>query len=299
MTFNSIQEAHERADMTVVPAVDRFSLSLDDVLGRVGTLEIRLAKTAKDVRRAQRLRYKIFFEEMGAVPDADSQRERRDRDAYDAICDHLIVIDTNAPPSRPGGRIKPRVVGTYRLLRQDIAEKHSGFYSQSEFDVAALVMRHPQKRFLELGRSCVAKAYRTKRTVELLWHGIWAYVLHHRIDVMFGCASLEGTDPALHAPALAFLQHHAAALPIWSAPAIAPTRLPVDTIAEQEIDARSALLSLPPLIKGYLRLGARIGEGAVIDPQFGTTDVLMILKVADIDPRYIAHYGAGAQRHAA
>ena len=89
------------------------------------------------------------------------------------------------------------MVGTYRLLRQDRAEAHFGFYSSGEYDLAPLLERHPGKRFLELGRSCVLKPYRTKRTVELLWHGIWTYVLHHRIDAMLGCASLEGTDPRI------------------------------------------------------------------------------------------------------
>jgi L-ornithine Nalpha-acyltransferase len=302
MDLNTPQTPHQAAITALMPAANNalpLLLPLNAILGRIGTLEIRLAKNAKDVRRAQRLRYKVFMEERGAWPDARSQRERRDQDAFDGICDHLIVVDTEAQPLKAGGRIKPRVVGTYRLLLQDIAEKHSGFYSQSEFDVALLVKRHPQMRFLELGRSCVAKAYRNKRTMELLWHGIWAYVRHHRIDVMFGCASFEGTDPDAHASSLAFLHHHAAALPAWSAPAIAPTRITCNGKAFQAENARMALISLPPLIKGYLRLGARIGDGAVIDPQFGTTDVLIILKVADIDPRYIAHYGADASRDAA
>jgi len=84
-------------------------------------------------------------------------------------------------------------VGTYRLLRQEVAERHGGFYSAGEFEIADLLKRHPGKRFLELGRSCVLPAYRSKRAIELLWRGIWTYVREHRIDVMIGCASFVGT----------------------------------------------------------------------------------------------------------
>jgi putative hemolysin len=118
---------------------------------------------------------------------------RRDADRFDKACDHLLVID-HAARGRFGG-IKPKVVGTYRLMRQSAAERLGGFYTQGEFDLGPMLARHPGQRFLELGRSCVLKPYRTKRTVELLWAGIWAYLQHHRIDAMFGCASFDGTDP--------------------------------------------------------------------------------------------------------
>ncbi|HSI42665.1 MAG TPA: GNAT family N-acetyltransferase [Xanthobacteraceae bacterium] len=267
-------------------------------LGRIGALEVRLARSAADVRRAQKLRFKVFYEEMSAVPGAAERLTRRDVDAFDAICDHLLVLDHGAP--RTGlGRREPAVVGTYRLLRQDVAERHGGFYTAGEFDIAPLIARHPGKRFLELGRSCVLPAYRTKRTVELLWHGIWAYVLAHRIDVLFGCASLEGTDPAALARPLGFLHHFAPAEPEWQARAL-PGRLSrMDALSRDAIDPKAALGELPPLIKGYLRIGAQIGEGAVVDRQFGTTDVLIILPVSRISPRYVGHFGANAERHAA
>ena len=101
----------------------------------------------------------------------------------------------HAAPRTSWARRKPAVVGTYRLLRQQLAEDHGGFYTAGEFDIAALIARHRDLHFLELGRSCVLAPYRNKRTVELLWHGIWTYVLQNRLDVMIGCASLDGTDP--------------------------------------------------------------------------------------------------------
>src|SRR5665213_2395221 len=156
-------------------------------LGAIGSLELRLATTKKEIRRAQKLRYRVFFEEGGAIPDQTARLIGRDICAFDRVCDHLIVLDHAA--TSPGGASK--VVGAYRLLRQDVAEANFGFYSAGEFDIAPLIARHSGKRFLELGRSCVARGYRGKPTLELLWRGVWAYVQHHRIDAMFGCASLE------------------------------------------------------------------------------------------------------------
>jgi putative hemolysin len=286
-----------------------------DVLGRLGTLEVRLARTAVDVRRAQRLRFDVFYKEMSAVPDAAARLARRDIDPYDAVCDHLLVID-HAAESMPWShflrrtgdhfagkcsdlRGRPSVVGTYRLLRQDVAERRGGFYSSAEFEVAALVARHRDARFLELGRSCVLPPYRNRRTVELLWHGIWSYVLAHRLDVMIGCASLEGTDPDRLALPLSFLHHFARAPDAWRVSALPQRHVEMNRLPASAIDRKAALHALPPLIKGYLRLGGTIGDGAVIDHQFGTTDVFIVLPVAAISTRYIGHFGEAAQRHTA
>lgn len=270
--------------------------SLDPVLGRIGSLEVRLATTAKEIRKAQKLRYKVFYEEMSAVPTGSARLSRRDVDDYDAICDHLLVLDHDV---KTLGKKKPKVVGTYRLLRQDIAEQHDGFYTRGEYNIAPLLEAHAGLRFLELGRSCVLEPYRNKRTVELLWHGIWTYVLHYKIDVMLGCASLEGTDPQALALPLSFLHHYAAAPDAWKANALPERFTPMDLMPKDAIDPKAALHALPPLIKGYLRLGATFGTGAVIDKQFGTTDVLVILPVSAINPRYIDHFGPAANRHAA
>jgi L-ornithine Nalpha-acyltransferase len=264
---------------------------LPATLGRLGALEVRLARKASEIKTAQRLRYAVFYEEMSAVPDPVSRLSRRDRDAYDAICDHLLVLD-HGRPSSP-------VVGTYRLLRQDVADRTLGFYTAGEFDIEPLLAAHRGRRFLELGRSCVAAPYRTRKTVELLWAGIWAYVQHHRIGAMLGCASLEGTDPARLALPLAFLHHHARAEADWSAKALPERYVAMDRLAPEAIDAKAAIQGLPPLVKGYLRLGATFGEGAVVDHQFGTTDVLVILPVERISPRYIDYFGTETRRYAA
>ncbi|MFG1461446.1 GNAT family N-acyltransferase [Xanthobacter sp. DSM 24535] len=267
------------------------------VLGRLGPLEVRLARTARDVRRAQRLRYKVFYEEMSAVPDAAARIARRDVDAFDSICDHMLVLDYEAGKMVLGRR-KPKVVGTYRLLKQEVADRHGGFYTQSEFDVNRIVDAHPGLKFLELGRSCVLKPYRNKRTVELLWHGVWAYILRNNIDVMIGCASLEGTDPEALALQLSFLHHHALAPVEWRARALDKRYVSMDRIPKGEINMKAALHALPPLVKGYLRLGGFVGEGAVVDHQFGTTDVLVVLPRSIISARYVEHFGPTANRHA-
>ncbi|RAI42153.1 GNAT family N-acetyltransferase [Rhodoplanes roseus] len=266
----------------------------DETLGRIGSLEVRLAHRAAEIRRAQRLRFDVFYQEMSAVADAATLIARRDVDPYDAVCDHLLVLD-HAKPTRHG----PAVVGTYRLLRQELAERSGGFYTAGEFDIAPLIARHRGLKFLELGRSCVLPPYRNKRTVELLWHGIWTYVLRHKVDVMLGCASLEGTDPEALALPLSFLHHYAPAPEAWRARALPSRYVRLDRMAKESVDPKAALHALPPLIKGYLRLGAVVGEGAVIDRQFGTTDVLVTLPVSLINTRYIGHFGPGAERHAA
>ena len=163
-------------------------------LGRTGSLEVRLATSKKEIRKAQRLRYKVFYEQGQATADRRSGLVRRDICPFDRVCDHLLVIDHSS--TNRFGRTLPRVASTTRLLRQDIAVRNFGFYTAREFDIGPLIARHAGDKFLELGRSCVLPEYRSKRTLELLWRGIWAYVRHHHIDVMIGCASLEGAESA-------------------------------------------------------------------------------------------------------
>lgn len=263
------------------------------VLGRIGSLETRLATSRQEIEAAQMIRYRVFVEEMGAELPIEAMRARRDFDAFDDICDHLIVLDTAIE-----GDPADQIVATYRLLRQEVAMRHSGFYSASEFDIEPLLARHPDKRFMELGRSCVLPPYRTKRTVELLWQGNWAYALKHDLNVMFGCASFPGRFPELHALALSFLHHNVLAQNEWAVSALHPQGRNMDLMPNEAVNAKRALMAMPPLIKGYLRLGAMVGDGAVVDHAFGTTDVLVVLPVESISSRYINYYGADAQRFA-
>lgn len=258
-------------------------------LGRVGSLEIRLAQTDREVRKAQRLRYKVFYKEMAAKPDPQAKFTRRDADAFDAICDHLLVLDHDSPKKK-FRRKEPRIVGTYRLLRQEMADLYGGFYSAAEFNIQPLIDAHPDLRFLELGRSCVLKDYRTKRTIELLWQGIWAYVQIHQIDVMIGCASLAGTDPDQLAAPLTFLSKQGKAPDEWQVDAWPELAVSLERVDPDKLNDKKALRALPPLLKAYMRVGCYFGKSAMIDHQFGTTDVFIVMPIANIDPKYIQHY---------
>jgi len=263
-------------------------------LGRIGSLEVRLARDASEIAAAQEVRYRVFYEELGARLDVAHALDQRDADRFDAICDHLLVFDTAIP-----GPEHHRIVGTYRLLRQETAAAAGGFYSNGEFELEKLVARHPGLEFLELGRSCVLPAYRSKRTIEVLWQGIWAYINHYSIGVMTGCASFHGTVPTAHAEALSYLAHNCRAEGAWDVRAVGERYTAMDMMPKEALNARSAIAAMPPLIKGYLRLGAKIGDGCVIDHDFCTTDVFIVLPVAAISTRYINYYASEADRFAA
>ncbi|CAN7564093.1 GNAT family N-acetyltransferase [Pararhizobium sp. LjRoot235] len=264
-----------------------------DVLGRIGNLETRLARNASEIDAAQAVRYKVFVEEMKAQIPQDAEHRKRDADAWDPVCDHLLVLDTSIE-----GDPEDQIVGTYRLLRQDVAARTGGFYSASEFSVGSLLVRHPDKTFMELGRSCVLPQYRTKRTVELLWQGNWAYALKYGVDAMFGCGSFPGVIPEEHALALSFLHHNMVVPEEWDVSARPELFRTMDLMPAEAINMRKALAALPPLIKGYMRLGAMVGKGAVVDHAFRTTDVLIVLPITNISGRYLNYYGADAGRFA-
>ncbi|MGA8170423.1 MAG: GNAT family N-acyltransferase [Methylocystis sp.] len=268
--------------------------TLQGTIARAGALEVRLAVTKREIRKAQRLRFKVFFQEGGAIADAKTAFTRRDADRFDRYCDHLIVIDHEARTRF--GKVKAKVVGAYRLLRGDVAREKCGFYSADEYDISELLARHPDKRFLELGRSCVLSAYRGKRTIDLLWRGLLAYTRHHRIDVMIGCASFEGANALAHATALSYLAHHARAEGEWRVSARGGRYTPMEILGRDAMDGRRALASLPPLVKGYLRVGARFGDGAVIDRKFNTVDVFVVMPVERMDARYIEHFGGSGEK---
>jgi putative hemolysin len=265
------------------------------VLGRKGPLTVRVASGQCDIDAAQSLRYRVFYEELSARADDLMRRQKRDGDAFDDICDHLLVI---APPG-VSGETDPimvdggEAVGTYRLLRQEVAERNWGFYTADEYDIGPLLRAHgSEQNFLELGRSCVLGPFRTKPVIELLWQGIWNYVRIHRLDVMLGCASLEGTDADAMSLELSFLSQHFRAPANWAVSALPERRIEMNRMPADAVDPRAAMRKLPPLIKGYLRLGAYIGDGAVIDTQFNTIDVLIVLPVSAINERYFSHFGA-------
>lgn len=254
----------------------------------VGNLVARLADTEEEIAAAQALRYRVFYEEMAAIPSPETKALRRDFDRFDEICDHLLVIDTKRT-DLPGG-----VVGTYRLLRSTVAEQNGGFYTSDEYEIGRLVSGHGHT--LELGRSCVEEAHRNRPTMQLLWQSIAAYIFHYDIAIMFGCASMPGTDPKALALPLSYLYHYHLAPPALRPVALKERYVDMRLLPEDQIDQRRALAELPPLIKGYLRLGGFVGDGAVVDHQFNTTDVSIIVKTDLVTEKYMKHYDRKSRR---
>jgi len=250
-----------------------------------GDFEVRLAENAAEIDAAQALRYRVFYEEMKARPTAEVAAKRRDFDAFDQVCDHLLVLDRRRGDGPEG------IVGTYRLIRRSAAARMGRFYSSAEYDIQPMI-DFPGE-VLELGRSCIEKDARNTATMQMLWRGIALYAFHYNIQVMFGCASLPGTDPSQHGLPLSYLYHHHLAPPEIRVRALASRYVKMDTLAPEDYDARKALARVPPLIKGYLRLGGFVGDGAVIDPEFNTTDVFIIVKTELVTEKYIRHYERG------
>ena len=259
------------------------------VLAVSGALEVRLAETEQEVEQAQRLRYSVFYEEMSAIPSPQMRESGRDFDKFDDVCDHLLVVDRDAHDEDG----QPLVVGTYRLTREKDAAKVGGFYTSSEFDLSAMLSGMPRDtKYLELGRSCILKSYRARPgTMQLLWKGLMAYVARFDIDMMFGCASLPGTNVEEMALPLAYLHHFhpmPAQLQVRARPELF---VDMNRMPKEAIEPREAIRSLPAILKGYVRAGCGIGDGAVVDRQFGTTDVFIYFPVSGLDARYKSRFG--------
>jgi putative hemolysin len=268
-----------RSPSSAQPARSPFAAALEI---RAGTLEVRLARDAHEIAAAQTLRYRIFYQEMGAHPTVEMALARRDVDDFDAWCDHLLVFD------HARGSGDAAVVGTYRLIRREATEHVGRFYSAAEYDIRCIA-EYPGA-ILELGRSCIDAQARNRPTMQLLWRGIAAYVFEHGIELMFGCASLPGTDPAALAVPLSYLYHHHLAPPALRPRALPERHLEMNRLPPNAFDPAEALSQLPPLFKGYLRLGGFVGDGAVVDQQFNTTDVCIVVKTDLVTEKYYRHY---------
>lgn len=270
--------------MTVQPPIGAAALPAKPGFAeiRAGNLGVRMAERRDEIDAVQSLRYRVFYEEMGASPSPEARARHRDFDAYDPVAHHVLVIDHTRGPGAEG------VVGTYRLIQPAAAMRVGQFYSAGEYDIGRLL--HLSGRLLELGRSCVDVAYRNRSVMQLLWRGLAAYVFSHRIDLMFGCASLPGTDPDDLAVELTYLHHHHLAPPALRPRALPGRYVDMRRIDSDTLDSRRALALLPPLVKGYLRLGGFVGDGAVIDRQFNTIDVAIVVKTDLITDKYYRHY---------
>lgn len=257
----------------------------EHLFGTEKKVSVRIAENKNEIEAAQRLRYKVFYEEYHAEPSEKIKSLKRDIDQYDDIADHMIVIDENIKDK------DSRVVGTYRLLRHDVANLNGGFYTGSEYNIKPLL--DSGCNLLELGRSCVLPEYRTKPIIQLLWKGISSYITNHNIDVLFGCGSIHETDISKISESLAYLYHYHLSHDGLRPCALRGQYVDMNLHSIDEINVKRAFNALPPLIKGYIRLGAKVGDGAVIDPVFKTTDVCIVLETEQIASRYKNHYSTG------
>jgi putative hemolysin len=243
-----------------------------------GSFLLHITRNPEHIRNAQQLRYRIFFEEMSGKSSPSSSSTKLDVDEYDSLCDHMIVYDQRESPAK--------AIGTYRFLRSEFVSKIGKFYTETEFDLSNLLANY-RGRVVEVGRSCIDSNYRKGAVIKLLWSAIALYLEKYNLDLMFGCASFPGDNPQVHAASLSYLHHYH-----LIAPEITPVPLPhvqasFALLPKENINEKRAFASLPPLIKGYLRLGGKVGEGAVIDHNVNTTDVCIIVKKEDIGQRYL------------
>lgn len=244
---------------------------------------LRLAQDDRDLRAAQRLRYEVFVQELGATVALADHDARLERDEFDAHFDHLLLID----PSRSASDLQD-VVGVYRLLPSDRLALTGRFYSESEFDLTAL--KASGRKLLELGRSCVHADYRGGTAMLLLWNALADYVLHNGIEVLFGSASFHGTDMAVLAQPLSYLQHFHLAPPALRVMARPAQAAQIPLIPKEKLDRKSAMLATPALIKAYLRLGGYVGQGAWVDHAFNTTDVCLVMDTAQMSAKHRDFY---------
>ncbi|MDO5706270.1 MAG: GNAT family N-acyltransferase [Paracoccus sp. (in: a-proteobacteria)] len=245
--------------------------------------DIRLATSERDLRAAQRLRYRVFVEELGGDGALVDHEARLERDEFDPVVDHLCLIDT-----RRSADDLDHVVGVYRLLPGSRAAAFGRFYCDTEYDLDPL--RASGRTVLELGRSCVDPAYRGGSGMFLLWNALADYVLDHGIEILFGVASFHGTDATMLAPSLSWLHHHHLAPPDLRPRARPEGFQPMDLIPADRIDRREAMLGMPALIKAYLRLGGLVGEGAFIDRDFNTTDVFLLMDTKAMSDKHRQFY---------
>lgn len=251
--------------------------------------ETRLAICESDRLAAQRLRYRVFVEELGADGPLIDHENRLERDEFDPHVDHLVLID-----HRRSEADLDHVVGVYRLLPGDRAEAMGRFYCDGEYDLVTL--RHSGRPLLELGRSCVHPDYRGGSGMFLMWNALADYVLSNGIEILFGVASFHGTDAQALAQPLSWLHHNHLAPPDLRPKAHASGYQAMDLFAAEALDRREAMLAMPPLLKAYLRIGGAIGDGAFIDRDFNTTDVMLVVDTKTMSEKHRRFYDGRTAR---
>ncbi|MEL6235676.1 MAG: GNAT family N-acyltransferase [Pseudomonadota bacterium] len=249
----------------------------------------RIAQDEAEIAAAQRLRYRVFVEEMGATPDPGDAALRLERDRFDPHFDHLILMDNALEVDDP----LDRVVGVYRLMRGDVARAGIGFYGATEYDLGKLLTG--PRRVVELGRSCVHPDYRGGIAMHLLWSALAGYVIRHEIEVMFGVASFHGADPEPLAEPLSYLWHNHLAPADLRVRTLPDHFVEMNRMPREAISPARAMKAVPALIKAYLRLGGFVGDGAYADVEFNTVDVCLVMDTTRMADRYRTYYEKAGQ----
>ena len=250
----------------------------------VNNFVIKIAEKKSELKKAQALRYSVFYKEKKAKPTISKKILKLDYDKIDKFADHLIVLDKN----KKG--INNKIIGTYRLIRGDIASHFGGFYTSSEFDLTTILNSYEHNQILELGRSCVHQDYRNGTIINLLWKAIAEYVKLYDIKILLGCASFHGTDVMKYTNELSYLRKNFSLPDELSVKSLDTKIYPAyPEIISNNNDLRT-FVKLPPLIKAYLRIGGKVSHDCFVDYKFNTIDLCVIVNTNNIDEKYKKKY---------
>lgn len=252
---------------------------------KVRDYQVRLTRTKEERKQVRQLRYEVFCLEEGAGATEEQKNLGEEYDAYDTYADYMAVFHNN------------KIVGTYRIIDREAAEKMGGFYTENEFNLSKI--KRVKGNIAEMSRACVSADYREDGLVmRLLWAGLCEYVVKRKIAILFGVPSFVGTKPAKSAQAISYLYYNclsplhlrATVLKENLEPGVDPRMTQMNILPRVFVDEEEAKKQMTPLIKGYLRLGATFGRGVFIDKSFGTYDVFVMLQTKNIDKTYQKHF---------
>ena len=244
---------------------------------------IKLAETKSELKCAQALRYYVFYKEKKAKPTFAKKITKLDYDKIDKYADHIIVLDKKK-------NTKNKIVGTYRLIRGDVAKLFGGYYSSSEFNLTNITNSYKDKHILELGRSCVHQDYRNGSIMNLLWKAIAEYVKLYGIKILLGCASFSGIEPTKYSDELSYLRQNFCLPEHLSVESLDKNIYPVYKLKENNSNQLRIFAKLPPLLKGYLRIGGKVSHNFYVDHNFNTIDLCVVVNTSDIDEKYRKKY---------
>ncbi len=252
---------------------------------KVRDYEVRLTRNKEERRQVRALRYDVFVEEEGAGATEEQKNLHEEYDAYDRFAEYMAVFHNG------------KIVGTYRIIDRNAAEKMGGFYTETEFNISKI--KKYKGNIAEMSRACVAREYRDNALVmRMLWAGLGEYVVRRKIGVLFGVASWVGKKPAASAQAISYLYYnHLSPIGLRAnviaenfADGVNPKLARMNILPEVFVDTDDAVRQMTPLIKGYLRLGATFGKGVFIDAPFNSYDVFVMLQTKNIDAAYQKHF---------